>query len=117
MVILVLIQYFQLLHPQVAAAAALVKAGVHRLGAMVLLEALVAEAAMEAVAVLRAEPATHQAQARLKVIMVALEVALVLLIPVAVAVAPVQLVVMVCLIPVLLGLVVLALLIQLQDQQ
>ena len=98
-------------------AAVLAKVEVHHLGVMVLLEDLAVEVVMAAVAVLRAAQAIHQAQTHLKVIMVVPGVVLVLLILEVEVDAPVQLVAMVCLIPVLLEQVVLALLIQLQDQQ
>ena len=111
------IQYFQVLHPLAVAAAVLAKVEVHQLGVMVLLEDLAVEVVMAAVAVLRAAQAIHQAQTHLKVIMVVPGVVLVLLILEVEVAAPVQLVAMVCLIPVLLEQVVLALLIQLQDQQ
>ena len=116
MVLMVLIQYFQLLHPPAEAEAVLDKAGVHRLGVMVKMEAPVVEVAMVAVAALQAAPAIHQAQAHLKEIMVEVEVVLVILIPAVVVAGLVQLVLMLCpLAPV--APVVPVLLTQLQDQQ
>jgi hypothetical protein len=83
---------------------------------MVVMEALVVEVVMVAVAVLQAAPVIHQAQTHLKVIMVVVEVVLPTLILEAVVAGLVQLVLMLCPV-VLVDLVVLAPLTQLQDQQ